>query len=226
MLAFLLRRLCDLQVASVLYYLTPWLAELKGKVLEVGCGAQPYRHLVPAACRYQGLDWKKSKEFFKYYVPDTIYYDGNGFPLESCFFDAVFHTEVLEHVYHVAGFLSECKRVLKPGSEMFFTVPFQARYHYIPHDFWRFTPASLQQLLEGADFKDVRIMSRGSDVTVAVYKIVSILYKWAQSGFMGKIMFIIFSPFWGLLLCVGHLSLRIRMGSEDDCLGYAVIARA
>ena len=104
-LLFMLRILGDLQVASVLRELTPWLAKRTGTVLEIGCGAQPYRHLLPSACSYTGLDWEKAEEHFAYRVPDTVYYDGGEFPFADGLFDSVFHTEVLEHVYETTQFL-------------------------------------------------------------------------------------------------------------------------
>ena len=69
---FLMRSFLDMQVASVLMHLEPWLKERNGAILEVGCGAQPYRHLVPASCRYTGLDWEQAEANFKYHYPDTV----------------------------------------------------------------------------------------------------------------------------------------------------------
>jgi len=222
---FAMRRFFDLQVASVLQQLVPWLSAAQGRVLEVGCGRQPYRHLLPVSCVYQGLDWKMSQEHFHCSAPDTVYYDGEVFPFASNAFDNLFHTEVIEHVYHTAAFLSECRRVLKSGARMFFAVPFQARYHYIPYDYWRFTPASLERLLAETGFCDVRITPRGNDITVAVYKNISVVYRWLQSGFMSKVIGVLLMPFVCILLLVGHVSLRCRMGSPDDCLGYIVVAK-
>ena len=223
---FILRKLADLQVASVLQHLTPWLSGLSGDVLEIGCGAQPYRHLIPEECRYQGLDWSRAEEHFLYKAPDTIYYDGGKFPFVDDTFFNLFHTEVLEHVYDKELFLAECKRVLKPGGRMFCSVPFQARYHYIPIDFWRFTPAALNKLLTEAGFNDIEITSRGNDITVAAYKIISLVYRWLQAGIGGKFLGLILSPIALVSLLIGHLSLNTNIGSEDDCLGYIVKARA
>jgi len=223
---FAVRKLADLQVASVLQNLAPWLAQISGSVLEVGCGAQPYRHLVPASCTYHGLDWEGSQDHFKYRTTDTTYYRGGAFPFEDGSFDNLFHTEVLEHIYDKEFFLKECRRVLKPRGKLFFSVPFQARYHYIPHDFWRFTPVALERMLDEAGFADVVITPRGTDITVAAYKNVSLIYRWLQGGLVSKLLGIVASPFALVFLFVGHISLRYSLGSPDDCLGYAVSARA
>jgi SAM-dependent methyltransferase len=224
-LLFGFRIMGDLQIASVLRKLAPWLAMRTGTVLEIGCGAQPYRHLLPSTCVYTGLDWEKAEEHFSYRVPDTVYYDGSEFPFPDYAFDSLFHTEVIEHVYEAKLFLRECRRVLKSGGEMFFTIPFQARYHYIPFDFWRYTPAALEKLLAEAGFTKIEVFPRGNDITVAAYKNLAVIYRWLQSGIVGKLLGVFFSPGAFLCLLVGHVSLLFRIGSPDDCLGYVVKAR-
>jgi SAM-dependent methyltransferase len=225
-LLFFLRGVLDMQVASVCRHLRPWLAGLSGTLLEVGCGAQPYRHLVPSECIYTGLDWEQAEEHFAYRLPDTVYYQGEGFPFAEGSFDHVFHTEVLEHVYHPGRFLAECHRVLKPAGTMFLTVPFQARYHYIPHDYFRYTPAALERMLREAGFREISIRPRGSDLTVAAYKNFSVFYRWLRSGPAGLLAGVLLSPLGALALLVGIVTLRLPLGSPDDCLGYTVTARA
>jgi SAM-dependent methyltransferase len=225
-LMFAARKFADLQVSTVLKNLIPWLQHLNGAVLEVGCGAQPYRHFIPESCIYRGLDWDQASNHFNYSAPDTDTYDGGVFPYEDNRFENLYHTEVLEHIFEKERFLKECKRVIKPGGGMFFDVPFQARYHYIPHDYWRFTPAALKKMLEDAGFESVVIKPRGNDIAVAIYKCVSVVFRWAQSGFMGKIAGALFSPAVFIALIIAHLSIRLNAGSTEDCLGYSVTARA
>ena len=43
----------------------------------------------------------------------------------------------------------------RPGGELMFTVLFQARFHFIPVDFWRFT-SGLELILAEAEFSDVQ----------------------------------------------------------------------
>jgi SAM-dependent methyltransferase len=224
-LRFLLRCLLDMQMVSVYRHLRPWLQERSGKLLEVGCGAQPYRHLVPASCGYTGLDWEQAEAHFNYRLPDTVYYQGACFPFADGSFDNLFHTEVLEHIYHPGQFLSECRRVLRPAGGLFFTVPFQARYHYIPHDYFRYTPAALERMLGEAGFARIVIRPRGSDITVAAYKAVSIIYRWIRSSPVGILAGLLLSPLTITALLIGAVTLRSSIGSPDDCLGYTVTAQ-
>lgn len=132
---------------------------------------------------------------------------------------------MLEHIYQPGQFLAECRRVLKPSGDMFFTVPFQARYHYIPHDYFRYTPAALERLLREAGFQEVEVRPRGSDLTVAAYKNISVWFRWLRSGPAGMLAGILFAPLALPVLAWGALSLRSSLGSPDDCLGYTVTAR-
>ena len=49
-------------------------------------------------------------------------------------------------------------------------MPFSARWHFVPRDYWRFTPSSLALLLTQSGFAMPRVYARGNAVTVAAYK--------------------------------------------------------
>jgi SAM-dependent methyltransferase len=157
-------------------------------------------------------------------VPDTTYYDGSVFPFPDYTFDHLYLTEVLEHIYDLVPFLSECRRVLRPGGSLFLSVPFQARYHYIPHDYWRFTPAALERLLSDVGFQHIEIRPRGTDISVACYKILCVLYRWLLGRASTKLLGLLMAPVGGAALAIGHLSLKTGLGSQDDTLGYIVVA--
>jgi SAM-dependent methyltransferase len=226
----LFRRLqlfADLQVCTVRRDLGKWLAGQQGRLLEVGCGDQPYRSLVPAGCEYRGIDLQDApREFDMSMSADVTYYSGDTFPFSDAEFDALFHSEVLEHIFNYKKFLAECRRVLRPGGKLICTVPFQARYHFVPHDYFRYTPSSLRLLLEEAGFCDIVVIPRGTDVTVAAYKAVAVFFRWAYGGYTAKTLFLLTLPLTLLLLALAHLSLCLAMGSVDDCLGYTVTAEA
>src|SRR5205823_816394 len=99
----------------------------RGTLLDVGCGAQPYRPLLSAEVVYIGLDTADAKGHFGYETPDTRYYAGDTWPVADEEADTVLCTETLEHVREPRPFLAEAYRCLRPGGSLLLTVPFAAR---------------------------------------------------------------------------------------------------
>lgn len=227
-LAFAVRRFFDLQAGSIWSDLAGILPGLSGTVADVGCGAQPYRPLLGPGARYIGIDTEDAGRDFGYDIPDVRRLDGDTWPLADAEADVVLSTETLEHVPEPSAFLAEAARCTRVGGRIVLTVPFSARWHYVPHDYWRFTPSSLRRLLEAAGFEDVVVWARGDALTVACYKAMALLLPLAlpqrADGSVGV------SPWAALvgapltvLAALGNWSLR-RAGGED-CLGYTVVAR-
>lgn len=224
-----LRRLLDLQAASVYGDLSELLPHTSGQLLDVGCGAQPYRHILPVDVTYQAIDHISAADQFQYQSEETTYFDGTSWPVSDQSFDFILSTETLEHVLQPEIFLSEAYRSLKPGGQLIMTVPFAARWHYIPHDYWRFTPSALEFLLTRAGFVEIRIYGRGNHVTVAAYKALALLLKLVFPHDPGKLRraialaaLIICTPLLIGLAMIGQVTLRAKTG--DDTLGYTVLA--
>ena len=138
-------------------------------------------------------------------------------------FDVVLATEVLEHVPATAGFLGEARRCLEPGGLLVLTVPFAARWHYIPYDFWRFTPSGLDRVLREAGFQEVIVYARGNELTVACYKAMALILPLLFGKTTGAIATVIrrligllLSPLLLLLAFIANLSLL--GGGGNDCL--------
>lgn len=55
--------------------------------------------------------------------------------------------DTLEHVAHPFKAMSEVYRVLKPGGVVILTVPFAFPIHAFPHDYFRYTPEGVRELL-------------------------------------------------------------------------------
>lgn len=224
------RRYLDLQTASIWADLSTVLPTAKGAVLDVGCGAQPFRSLLPASVRYIGIDTVDAKAKFGYEVPDTFYFEGPVWPAGDGSIDFVLCTEVFEHVADSRGFLAEMFRCLAPNGRVVLTVPFSARWHYIPNDYWRFTPASLNDLFSAAGFVDIAVYARGNEVTVACYKVNALILplllpqgKGPIASAVLRVIGLLLSPLLLVLLVIAHVSLRGSGG--DDCLGYTLLAR-
>ena len=151
------------------------MASETGAVLDVGCGEQPYRSLLKRASSYQGNDIAQADERFGYARDDTLYVNGYPWPIADSSVDLALCTEVLEHVLEPGDLLTEVRRCLRPGGRLLMTVPFAARWHFVPYDYWRFTPSAIAYLLRQAGFTNVRIYSRGNPVTVTAQKVLALI---------------------------------------------------
>lgn len=223
------RRFFDLQAGSVWNDLATELPKVNGTVLDVGCGAQPYRSLLPPDVKYIGIDTIDAKSKFGYEIPDTIYFSGDILPVETESVDFILCTETLEHILDPSLFLNEIYRCLRPGGRIIFTVPFAARWHFVPYDYWRFTPSGLNYLLNKAGFVNVGVYARGNQLTVACYKdmalILSLLLSQSSNPFLvwlHRLTGLIAAPLLLILTIIANFSLKMEGG--DDCLGYTILA--
>ncbi len=89
------RRFFDLQASTIWNDLAGELRTVRGTLLDVGCGAQPYRTLVPPGVQYIGIDTADAKERFCYDMADTEYFTGDRWPVEDVVADTVLCTETL-----------------------------------------------------------------------------------------------------------------------------------
>jgi SAM-dependent methyltransferase len=170
-------RFFDLQAGTIWADLAPRLPQVSGTVVDAGCGAQPYRGLFGNQVRYIGIDSEDVRNHFRLETPDTLYYSGTQWPLASETADFVLCTETLEHVLEPAIFLAEMYRCLKPGGRVLLTVPYAARWHFLPYDYWRLTPSALGHLFGAAGFAEVCVYGRGNQLTVACYKAMGFIFS-------------------------------------------------
>ena len=225
-LKFGARLLADFQVRTVYRRLDAIVPSLKGTILDVGCGESPYKHLVsdPGA-RYVGIDIQDADKF-GYSNGDAIRFDGATISLPDESVDHFLCTEVLEHVADAGKLVAEMYRVLKKGGTGIVTVPWSARFHYIPFDYHRFTPSALEPMFRA--FSSVTIEPRGTDLTVIASKIVvaylrSILPEWSPASWPRVFAAGMLTPLVAGAVAMGHLSLEFQWGSTDDPLGYVVL---
>jgi SAM-dependent methyltransferase len=222
--------MADLQFGSIWRDLERLLPRVHGVLADVGAGAQPFRDFLPPAVRYIAVDTAEAERQFGYRTPDTRYFEGTILPLADAEATAILCTETLEHVRDTALFLGELRRALAPGGLLILTVPFAARWHFVPQDFWRFTPAGLDHVLKTAGFRDVRVYARGGALAVACYKVLGFILSMLLGGgrrgasaILCRGVGIFLLPVAALAVIFGHLGLRFP-GTADDTLGYTVLA--
>jgi SAM-dependent methyltransferase len=134
-----------------------------GRVLDVGCGTQPYRSLFEVES-YRGLEIDTPQARARKAADD--YYDGGRFPYPDASFDSVLCSQVLEHSFAPEMLLGEIARVLKPGGKLVLTVPFVWDEHEQPWDYARYSSFGLRALVErsGLTVSEHRKLNDGAAV--------------------------------------------------------------
>lgn len=111
---------------------------LQGRLLDLGCGRQPYKALLTSARDIVGLELDSPRSRAEFPNAD-FFYDGRHMPFPDAHFDSVLCNQVLEHVFEPDKFLSEIRRVLRPGGLLLLSMPFLWPEHEQPNDSQRFT---------------------------------------------------------------------------------------
>lgn len=230
-LAFKVRCFFDLQLDSICHALRPAMRELSGTVLDVGAGQSPWREWLPDGARYIGIDVENASEFgMRPQQADVIYYDGQTIPFPDQHFDAAFCIEVLEHVPVPEKLIGELARVLSDDATLLLSVPWSARRHHIPHDYHRFTPERLHDLLSSGGFANINITERGNDISVIANKLLVLTVRLLRPKRAASLLW----TFIPGVLCGGltlgfvlaaHCAARFDLGAKEDPLGYFVKAR-
>jgi SAM-dependent methyltransferase len=185
------------------------LPTLTGRVVDAGCGLQPYRHLLgPGVTEYVGVDRKGPLT-----APD-VEGDVLALPLPDASFDAALSTQVLEHVTDPALALREIARVLRPGGRLVLTCPGTWPHHETPYDFFRYTRFGLEHLLRAAGLEVVEIREQGG-VWATIGQLTALeLFHLGDRGQR-------FVPLLNRLI----VRLEERGGREEQALNWLVLAR-
>jgi SAM-dependent methyltransferase len=120
---------------------------LPGPVLEIGSfqvpGQEGIANLRPlfAGRRYIGVDRRAGPGV-------DLLADVEALPQADASVGTVIAMNTFEHVKRFWRGFSEIRRVLRPDGALLISCPFFFKIHQFPDDYWRFTPAALELLLE------------------------------------------------------------------------------
>ena len=153
-------------------------AKLKGTLLDLGCGSQPYRQYLKKVARYVGLDYPSTRECLSTKVKAEVLGDARTLPFADRSFDGVLCSQVLEHVDRPETVVREMSRILKPGGVGLISVPFFYNLHMEPHDYFRFSPYGIKKLLERNGLAVRQLRGQGGIGTLLVQN----FHNWLFSG--------------------------------------------
>lgn len=197
--------------------------DLKGVVVDLGCGPMPYRpDILAQGCTYIGVDWPNSLHGVK---PDVASDLNAGVNLPSDSANAVMSISVLEHLYRPQAMLAESWRILKPNGSLYIQVPFQWHVHEAPFDYYRFTSHGLQKLLDEAGFEHIEITANGGFWTTWILKFNYQSTRWIRGPrpvrWLARLLLI---PVWFLNQTLATGLDRIDFNSSE-APSYTAVAR-
>lgn len=127
--------------------------QVRGKVLDVGCGSKPYSGWFTRASKYIGLDvWNNP-------IADIIVKENQKWPVANSSIDSVVSFQTFEHIKDTGFVLNEINRVLKPGGIVLLTIPFIAYEHGAPSDYQRYTQNGIRQLFP--KYHNTKVITQG-----------------------------------------------------------------
>jgi SAM-dependent methyltransferase len=136
----LLRRAIEAQLIRLL----PSTASEGLKVLDAGCGAQPFRHLIEErGGAYFALDVTPQANVELDFVAQLDDPDLDLAAIGRDSYDIILCSEVLEHVAEWDIAFQNLSSLLAPGGTLLVSAPHFYPLHEEPYDFWRPTPYAI-----------------------------------------------------------------------------------
>jgi SAM-dependent methyltransferase len=211
----------------ILSYFNNWirtdvLEHTNGILLDLGCGAQPYRKVLePKWSRYIAADVAIANNT----KPDLLFEPGKPVPLEDNSVDTILSTQVLEHVRDFNHYMAECNRLLVKGGHLIISAPMQWKHHEVPYDFWRFTKFGLSEVLERNNFEIIHIKQAGG--TFVLIGQILLNYLVETKAIYNKKIFNRTIDYTGLYMIINKISLWLdkKYPSYDDTLNWMFIAK-
>ena len=133
--------------------------QIKGSVLDFGCGSKLYENLFINSDEYIGCDVEKSGYDHSNSKID-YFFDGKNLPFGDGTFDAVVSFEVFQHVFNLPEALKEINRVTKDSGTLLISIPSAYHEHELPYDFARYTSFGIVKILKDSGYEVIEYKKR------------------------------------------------------------------
>jgi SAM-dependent methyltransferase len=208
-----------------------WLAghapKVRGRLMDLGCGNQPYQAWYgPLVDEIVPVDAAP--------IPGVVVVDlDEPLPFEDESFDTVLCTSVLEHVSNADGAMGEIARVLRPGGHALVTLPFLYPTHEAPYDFQRFTHYGAAGLARRHGLEVLDVAAQGGPVLMVLHYAVLTVSQGLRlaAKALGPLGFLVDNRVVRLLLAAPQEAVRSRVSTRLSgpakiaSLGYQIAAR-
>jgi len=128
-------------------------------VLDAGAGTRYFSNFFKHT-RYVSTDFENVFDENSRDIHDFVC-DLADIPKEDNTYDVILNTQVLEHVPDPQKVANELFRVLKPGGNLYVTVPQMWMVHGAPYNYFFFTRYGLEEMFTKAGFTIKKIEARG-----------------------------------------------------------------
>lgn len=190
---------------------------INGDVLDVGCGSFDRYSELFSYKKYikMDVDGKNNPE---------IIGRAENIPLPDNSVDSIVCTQVLGDVWDLKKALAEFFRVLRPSGKILITESLISSVHDEPHDFWRFTNYSLENLLKEAGFFVLESEKRGGFFSSAAQNTIRYLIDRFNlyENFLGKILRYPIGLFGKMMILLD--SIDRSEASRRQALGWCAVA--
>lgn len=182
--------------------------ELTGKLIDVGCGEQPYKPYFKHIEERVACDFDAGRGTVDFACP------AHAIPVEDGSFGAILCTEVLEHVPDPLAVWREFHRILQPGGRVLLSTPMYWPPHELPYDFYRYPEQGLRYLATTAGFRVLELWPRGGRWAFFGQVGMHVLHHYFRPTFMRR--------WWnGIYLLIDR-----KRNNPDLTLGWTVLAES
>lgn len=207
-------------------YLRRQRSAVRGRLLDLGAGNQPYAEWYLGHC-----DTAVSTDIAPHAGLSTLC-GAESLPFADGSFDTVLATEVLEHVTDLERTVDEICRVLAPNGSVIVTMPYFYPTHEPPHDHRRLTHYGLRGAFErrGLVIDDLTakggVLTLGATVaTTAVCTVLRTAMVRTSPGVVGSVLASVLAMLERALLNARARAPRFPATARRVSMGYMAVAR-